>query len=351
MQDIMLIAHGALNSTIDIYKYFAHDMDTNEEINLHRFPYHKAMEYHNAAISVINPEMETGARTYKSVVAAAREIVTDIVLTQPKHVIFIGGLAVPIHIAGTVYNLRKGLTHQYSVGYIFTESPYQDEEQEQYMPFLDYAFFNDLYSAEKYNPDGELFVSYLPHSYSNSVHFPFRSNIEYESDALFCGTLYENRVEFFNSIDWKDVDKKFVGVYSNNNVRLNFDITEGICNNVQLAEMYRKSKLSINFHRDSGSVAAYSMNPRIRESVMCGCLPISDYRKEIEDVFGDIIPFADNSYEVESEMKRLLQNDPERENRVRAAQVKIASHSYKDRLNQIILPTLQEVEAVLWGKS
>jgi len=341
---ILLVAHGANHSTYDIYRYYAKAL-ADAGVDLTTFPYHMAMDYHHRAIVSMYPEMTEGDVLHKTVLGASRDIISQAVLSQPEHILFVGGLAVPQYISAAVYNMRSLLKTSYRVGYIFTESPYQDDEQEFYMNYSDYAFFNDKYSAEAYNPDGELYVEYLPHSYAKEVHYPYHEIDNQEHDVVFCGTLYPERVNFFNRIDWTNINVKMIGNYSDSDTQLTLNnnrFVHGTLNNIQLAELYRNSKLAINFHRHAEN--AYSANPRIREAVMCGCLPISDYRKEIEDVFGDSIPFVSNSDETSDAIRNLLDNPEERKNRLSNAQKCIMNkESYDNRVNDIILPLLREV--------
>lgn len=125
----------------------------------------------------------------------------------------------------------------------------------------------------------------------------------------------------------------------------NFEFDLGHLDNIQLAELYRQSKLSINFHRKDDTNTAYSVNPRIRESIMCGSLPVTDFRQEVIDMCGDTIPIItkENATEV---INRLLQNEDERINRLTAAQERIKDDTYHNRFENIILPVLKEVEEV-----
>lgn len=347
---ILLVAHGANHSTYDIYLYYSMAME-NAGIELSTFPYHSAMDYHYRAITSINPNIDKDVATSKAVHGASREILTQIVLSQPDHVLFVGGLAVPLHISMSAYNMRNFLVNKYTIGYLFTESPYQDDEQESYMEYADYAFFNDKNSALKYNPKQELFLEYLPHSYLPAVHYQNRIVDNNVKDVVFCGTLYPNRVEMFNQIEWSSINAMIIGNYTDTNIVLNDAVSEkfvsGNLNNVQLSGLYRNSKLSINFHRYAAD--AYSMNPRIRESVMCGCLPITDYRQEIADVFGDSIPFVSSGEEMSNEIVRMLENTEERVNRLNAARAAIIDDTYEKRLENIVLPSLREVGEI-YGK-
>ena len=344
---ISLIAHGAHYSTFDIYDYYKSAI-RKLEVPMNAFPLHDVMDYHFAALQKTKPELNETEKSHRAVMAGTRDIVSDIVLHEPSHVIFIGGLAIPPSVARFIYDLRNKLVKQYTIGYIFTESPYQDKEQETYLEYCDFAFFNDKYSAKKYNPEGNLFVEYLPHSYHPGVHYPYAGFDNYIYDMVFCGTLYPERVEFLNTLDYKDISYKFIGNYLNISNDVNFEFNLGHLDNFQLSELYRCSKLSINFHRRDEANTAYSINPRIREAVMCSSLPVTDYRQEIIDLCGDTIPIV-NTENASETIKRLLANEDERQNRLLEAQRRIRNNTYQNRFENIILPALKEVEEV-YGK-
>lgn len=340
---VSLIAHGAHFSTYDIYNYYKSAIK-DCGISMNAFPLHDVMDYHYAALEKTKPEMNESERLQRAAMGGARDIVSDILLHEPSHVIFVGGLAIQPTIAQFIYDLRKKLVNPFTIGYIFTESPYQDKDQELYLNFCDFAFFNDKYSAEKYNPDGQLLVDYLPHSYHPSVHYPFMGFDNKAYDVVFCGTLYPNRVNFLSTLDYDGLNYRFIGNYVGvDNAKFNFEF--GHLNNYQLSELYRQSKLAINFHREDETGTAYSVNPRIREALMCGALPVTDYRQEVVDICGDAIPIinVENASEV---IKRLSTNDDERINRLTIAQRRMKNDTYQNRVTNIILPMLREVEEI-----
>lgn len=351
MKRILLVAHGANHSTYDLYAYYQQAMQNNGDIVLHSFPYHSVMEYHHAALMHTKRATEDTV-VMKAIYAASRDIVTDIALFEPDHVLFVGGLAVPDKISTVVYNFRNQLKNEYMIGYIFTESPYEDQDQEHKQFVADYVFYNDLNSARKYNPDGDLLISYLPHAYNPSVHYAYRKVDNYQYDVVFCGTLYPNRVDFFNSLDLHKTNSIVIGAYADyidGDKLRTVNHKEGHLDNINLANLYRESKIAINFHREDSAALAYSMNPRLRESVMCGSLPVSDFRQEIVDVFGDAVPVFDSPEQANSIILELLADEEQRMNRVMEAQKRVASHTYSNNLTNIILPLLEEGETA-YGK-
>lgn len=354
--NIMLVAHGAHFSTYDIYNYYLNALKKTEGIKVHAFPYHRALDYHAIAVHNVYPELTKDEQGVKAIYAASRDIITEIILSEADVILFVGGLAIPPKLVEVAYNLRNTMIDRYSVGFMFTESPYQDADQEKYMMFSDFAFFNDKHSSTKYNPENELFIEYLPHAYDPAIHYSFGESIK-DNDVLFCGTLYPNRLDFFSKIDWSDINAKIIGpfgIYENKERYSNISdkIIDATVTNYDLSTLYRQSRLSINIHRggrdfsDKDQVAAYSMNPRIRESVMCGCLPITDYRQEIVDLFGDSIPIVETFEQMENAIKHLLSHDDERLNRLAEAQKKCKGDTYANHLENIILPIIEGVEEV-----
>jgi spore maturation protein CgeB len=68
--------------------------------------------------------------------------------------------------------------------------------------------------------------------------------------------------------------------------------------NAAAAGVYRRAKIGLNLYRRSkgwGKHApqihtAESLNPRAYEFAACGVFHLSDYRPEVEEVFGDLVP-------------------------------------------------------------
>lgn len=343
--NVLIVAHGAHHSTYDIYNYYLSAM-RDAEINVRGFQYHNALDYHFHAITSIEKGEKPDSIT-KALNGASRDLITDITMYQPNHVLVISGLALPPKIAAVTYNLRNVFIKPYSVGYMFTESPYEDEDQEKYFPYLDYALFNDLTSVVKYNHDGDLFIDYLPHSFYQKIHYAYRKVDRYVYDVLFCGTLYPNRVDAIDQLSLLGNKLKIIGKYTDNNHRLNnVDVDEGHVDNIQLSEIYRRTKIVLNIHREDHTHTAYSMNPRVREAIACGALVVTDVRPEIIDIFGDTLPMFTDESEIPIIIDRLLNNKDERHNRVLAAQERIRDHRYADRIQKTILPILKEVEAI-----
>ena len=91
------------------------------------------------------------------------------------------------------------------------------------------------------------------------------------------------------------------------------------------AALYRRAKIGLNLYRRSqgwgrhGPVAPVgeSLSPRAYELAACGAFHLSDYRAEVREVFGDVVPTFETPTEAAA-LIRLWLKDPD--GRARMAQ-------------------------------
>jgi hypothetical protein len=232
------------------------------------------------------------------------------------------------------------------VAVLFTESPYDDEQQEKLLPYVSVAWTNERISAR----DG---VRYLPHAYRPSVHQPHPVGV-YDvddpevpaHDVVFVGTGFKERIEMLQGVDWTGID---IGIYGDSwglmgsRAKTRKHIRGGNVDNADVAILYRKAKIGLNLYRKSKGfgngapriAAADSMNPRAYELAATGCFTLSEYRAEIPEVFGDMVPTFETPKELEALVRQWLADDVGRE-RVRAALPGIVSaHTWQARAAQI----------------
>lgn len=240
------------------------------------------------------------------------------------------------------------------VAVLFTESPYDDEWQLKYAPWVDACWTNERTSVAKFreaNPRSY----YWQHALDTCKHTP-ESNGEPVAahDVVFVGTGFAERVEMLGAVDWTGIDLGLYGPWTllGSRNKLRQHLRAGPIDNRLTAELYRQAKIGINLHRQSigwGRDAprigyAESMGPRCYELAACGCFFISDYRAEVEEVFGDVVPTFETAQEMEGLIRYYLAHEDERRERAAALPGLVAEHTFENRIAPMvaILENLKE---------
>ena len=227
---------------------------------------------------------------------------------------------------------------------IGTESPYDDAPYARLLPYTDVAFTNERTSVEPLramNPD----VYYLPAAYDPAVHNPdvWAPEIVPAHDVVFVGTLFQERIELLSAVDWTGID---LGIYGEHGLvgsrsKLRRYIKGGYVDNAYAAALYKRAKIGLNMHRTSmgfGKNAprvehAESLNPRAYELAACGVFQISDYRAELEDVFGSSgwVPDFDSPDDLARQIRWWLVRDQDRRGFAEGAQEAVHEHTFAAR--------------------
>jgi glycosyltransferase involved in cell wall biosynthesis len=217
------------------------------------------------------------------------------------------------------------------VGILFTESPYNDDDQARFAALADVCWTNERASVpvlRRANPN----THYLPHAYDPSRHAATvqLSNEEElaRHDVVFVGTLFSERQELLAAVDWSGIDLGLYGQfpYLGSRSRLREYVRGSIVPNEVTAALYRRAKIGLNLYRTSmgfgrdapRTVGAESLNPRALELAAAGCFTISDHRPEVAEVFGDLVPTFRDPRELETLTRVWLADGPGRD-RVRSA--------------------------------
>jgi spore maturation protein CgeB len=211
------------------------------------------------------------------------------------------------------------------VALLFTESPYDDEQQFTLAPIVDMCWTNERTSVQNLricNPK----TYYLAHAYDPARHAPAGKAEEDvpSHDVIFVGTGFQERVELFESINWDGIDLGIYGAWEliNPRSKLKQYVRDDVIGNHVAAALYRKAKIGLNLYRTSKgfgsftpriSFSAESMNPRAYELAACGCFHFSDYRAEVPEVFGDAVPTFKNPAELEKLIRYWLEHKKDRE--------------------------------------
>ena len=210
---------------------------------------------------------------------------------------------------------------------LFTESPYDIEKELLVAPLVDGGWTNERTSVadfRKVNPH----FGYLPHAWHPDKHHVFERESDagiHSHDVVFVGTGWGERIAWFNAIDWTGIDLGLYGTWDKRtlNKQVRGAVVDQQIDNERAAALYRRAKIGINLYRKSKGWSrnapqidrADSLSPRAYELAACGSFHISEYRAEVREVFGGLVPTFSTPTEAAAVI-RLWLNDPEGRARV-----------------------------------
>lgn len=181
-----------------------------------------------------------------------------------------------------------------------SDDPYYTDITKNIVPHFQYIFTQDLSCVSYYRTLGCQHVYLLPLAADPSVFYPKTVDADYETDILFVGNAFWNRVTFFDHIA-EYLSKKDVLISGLWWERLtNYSILK---EKIQLgrwmtpeetANYYNGAKIVINIHRssedrsmnhNSENIQALSINPRTFEIAACGAFQLTDIRQDLSTLF------------------------------------------------------------------
>lgn len=194
-----------------------------------------------------------------------------------------------------------------------TETPYDLGEELRVARLVDGVWTHERTAVDTFrqvNPN----VAYLPHAWRQGVHDETHAVPEQTADVLFCGSLFRERVQWFEAIDWRGIDLALYGTPELLPPRsaLRQAVRGGLVPNAELVPLARGAKVVLNlFRQPPAGAVAESLNPRCYEMAAARVCLISDHRPELAERFGDAVPtFA--SPEEAGALIRALLADPAR---------------------------------------
>jgi hypothetical protein len=224
------------------------------------------------------------------------------------------------------------------VGLLLTESPYDDEEQSRLMPLVDIAWTNERASVP-FLRQGNPNVHYLPHAYDPARHSPDDSarNMDLPAhDVVFVGTGFRERQKLLAEVDWSGIDLGLYGRYPHVGSRSHLRpyIREGVVSNDVAAALYRRARIGLNLYRAADG--AESLNPRAVELAACGAFTISDYRAEVGEVFGSLVPTFRNAAELGGLVRRYLADEGARRSLADRLPAAVAGRTFDTMARQVV---------------
>lgn len=184
---------------------------------------------------------------------------------------------------------------------LFTESPYDHERELDMATRVDGCWTCErsvLRDFQAVNPN----AGYLPHGWHPERHrpdAPLDADVP-SHDVVFVGTAFPERVKWFNTIDWSGIDLGLYGMWKGHGLKAQIRgcVHDGAVRNEFASMLYRRAKVGLNLYRLSKGFGSYapmahvaeSLSPRAYELAACGAFHLSDYRDEVPETFGDLVP-------------------------------------------------------------
>lgn len=194
-----------------------------------------------------------------------------------------------------------------------TETPYDLEHELRMARLVDGVWTHERAALEAFRSANPR-VAYLPHAWRRGVHDVALASDAPGCDVLFCGSLFAERVAWFESVNWDGIDLALYGTPELLAPRspLRRAVRGGLVPNADLPRLARNAKVIVNLFREPppGTVAD-SLNPRCYEMAASRVCIISDQRAELTERFGSAVPTFSTPAEAEALIRALLA-DPHR---------------------------------------
>ena len=248
------------------------------------------------------------------------------------------------------------------VAVLCTESPYDQREELRIAALIAQP---DAYAGRVVNPPSGVWTNersmvptfqaanpwsgYLAHAWHPLKHTPDPQLHDAQvaaHDVVFVGTGFQERIEWFEGIDWTGIDLGLYGTWDRlkQSSPLRAFVKAGQVDNAMAASLYRRAKVTLNFYRKSMGWAtnaprithAESLNPRAYELAACGAFHISDARAEVTEKFGHLVPTFTTSREAETLIRHYLAHDDERRAMAASLPACVAEDSWVQRARQVI---------------
>ncbi len=316
------------------------------------FNYHTQLAFYDRAIhwwTENNPHHQIENPTEAVLLLASEQSVLEAVEMVPHAVIVVNGFA--------LHRRAYDLIHQLCLPVILllTESPYLDPEQARIaiQGHASLVLTNDLSSVESLATTG-VRIEYLPHSYSQRVHYPQQVNGKYTSDLFFFGTMWPERKRLLDPLNaWVRRWHKEWNFALGGTPMMTGRNAAGLVDNDELARYYCGTKIALNHHRSIRSVelgrethivGAHSLGPRAFEIAACGAFQLcDDSRPELAEVFGDSVATYHDAADLRRKAAYYLTHDDERQAMAEASYKRVQLCSFEQRAKGIVIPAIQEV--------
>jgi spore maturation protein CgeB len=220
---------------------------------------------------------------------------------------------------------------------VFTESPYDDDQQAKAAPYYDVCFTQERSSVDvlrEANPA----THYLPAAYDPETHWAGDLWGVEGYDVVFVGTGFASRMDFLAGVDWSGIDLRLYGYWDDVPKRhpLAPYLHPGLVDNARTGRLYRNAKIGLNLYRDPGGAPAQSLNPRAYELAADGTFTLSQPRAEVAEKFGPLVPTFTTPKELETLVRHFLKNGAARRDAASGLPARVAHDTYHHRAAQLV---------------
>ena len=221
-----------------------------------------------------------------------------------------------------------------------TESPYDMADELRLAALVDGVWTHERAALEAFRAANPR-TDYLPHAWRPGVHDApaSASPMAPASDVLFVGSLFPERLQWFEAIDWTGIDLALYGTTELIPKRspLRQYARGGLVRNEQLPALARASQVVINFFRQpAAGRSAESLNPRLYEMAAAGVCSVTDWRPEVPEVFGYAVPTFQTPEEAGALIRALLADPDRRRACATQAQAAVSGATWIARGQQMV---------------
>jgi Glycosyl transferases group 1 len=221
---------------------------------------------------------------------------------------------------------------------LFTESPYDIPHERRVAALVDGGWTTERTCVEDFRAVNRAF-GYAPHGWHPERHRPGPQpgdDAVRAHDVVFVGSGFPERVKWLAAMDWRGID---LGLYGQWRLDARMSplvpfIRGGVTDAATTTALYRRAKVGLNLYR--ASPTAESLNPRAYELAACGVPHLSSPRREVADVFGDLVPQVATPGEAEAVIRRWLAAPAERAAIAAALPGTVATASWPDRVPPLL---------------
>jgi hypothetical protein len=322
---------------------------------------------HDVGLYALNTRLRATARYMGYLLAAARRndpsvprraTLGDVSLKASEDIVLAalrGRVDAVLLISGLFVNpaaLRLLRAARIPVGIVFTESPYQDDEQAFYAELVSCCWTNERTSVDTLRRLNAR-TWYLPASYRDGFHVPAEPDPAVPAhDVVFVGTYFAERLELLAGVDWAGLGID-LGLYGSielvdKRTRAYKQLAPYWCggsmDNAAALALYRRAKVTLNLNRSSewledGArriLTAESLNPRAYELAAAGCFQVAEHRAEYRDVFDDAVPTFTTAAELSDLIGLALAEPAWRWMAATNARRAVGPHTFDARAAQVV---------------
>ena len=217
-----------------------------------------------------------------------------------------------------------------------TESPYDLDDELRIASMVDGVWTNERACVPAFAAVNRC-AGYLPHAYRSGVHDRVTTG-DVESDVLFCGSLFEERIAWMEQINWSAINLAIYGTTELLSKRspLRPFVRGGLVPNADLVALAQRSRIVMNLFRAAPGQTPESLNPRCYEMAAAGACLISDVRAEVGERFGPSVPQFITPAEAEAVIRALLADEGRRAQCAREARKAVTSETWTARVSTMM---------------